>query len=220
MAYRPIRVYSGNIGADNTTTTLYTVPAGETLLITSMSLAAANGDVGGTDIYLGDNDSVGGWGGCVSYNNALVATDQRIWHGFYVVNAGGAINTYVRAGSLNAWFHINGVVGTGTLDGGTPWRHSQNVTATGDTILATVPAGRTLVIKSAVIANPGALNTAALRIGSAPIAPYFSSYAAGEVFQLDGSYIAAAGENILANVGTPAAAGSPGVSFYLSGVLY
>lgn len=220
MAYRPVRIHNGNVPTDNATATLYTVPAGETLVVTNISVASANGEIGPFSLYLGQNDSTGGHGGLVHHNSGLAVSDQLLFHGLYVVNAGDVVNLSSTTGALNTYVQATGVVGTGTFEGGTPWRLSQNVVATGDTIGYTVPAGRTLVIKTMVITNPGGTSTAAVRIGSTPVMPYYASYVTGQSLQVDGSFVANAGENILLNIGTAAAVGQPGVSFYMSGVLY
>lgn len=220
MSYAATRIYNANVPTANATNTLYTVPTGQTLILTNISIAAANGDIGAFNLYLGDNDGTGGWGGLVNYDSGLAQYEQRIFHGMYVVNAGGLINHYATTGNLNTWIQATGLLGTGTFEGGTPWKLSQNVVATGDIVAYTVPTGRTLIIKTMVVANPGVLNTAAVRIAGAPVAPYFATYTTGQMRQVDGSFIANAGDNITLNITTAPAVGSPGVTFYLNGVLY
>lgn len=224
MPYTPTRFFNGSLsGANLTDTALYTVPTGQTAIVTNLSVVAANGDHA-SDVYLGgDTDSMsasGGWGSCLRQQLSLTNGEARYHQGFYVVGAGGRIQVYTRLNSTAGFYNVSGLVGSGKFQGGDLWKRSLTITTTGETLLYSVPTGRTLILKTFTITEIAGTTgqSAAARIGGVPVTPWLSGSASSlnpfQTRQFDGSWIVAAGESLTVNIGVAGRA-----NFTMSGVL-
>lgn len=210
------RFFGGTAGGIGTTHP-YTVPAGKVAIFRRAEFMPS-GTVTGLTLYLADGAGTG-WGGVALVNQPLYTGEGISLSGFYVCPAGCMVTLASAAADGNAaYVSIEGTLLNVPASGPAPILLCNQYTAAGDNTLYTVPAGKTLVILTALVTEIGGVNTTcALRIQGVPVMiPWFGAIRAGSALQADGMWVANAGDTIQANVGGDA--GSHCV-FSLSGVL-
>lgn len=218
MVWVPKRFQNGNLG-NTGNSTLYTAPAGKRAIVTDWNVSV-NATLS-MSLYLAGFTT--GNGGQFAANRTFTEATTTRFQGFYVLEAGDALVATPSALPGNAWQHVVGVEGDASdlYTGGTPFRALHTATHNGDTVMYTVPAGKTAVIKTmfATNVNNVAPGTAAIRIGAAPVYPFYGPLGAvngpDACQQLDGTWIATAGETVTVNGQTTGI-----TAFYLSGVLF
>lgn len=196
--------------------TVVTVQTGQTLVLTDLTLASTT-TISNYSLYLAGYTI--GSGGQIAASQSMTGGTSRKFRGFYVLAAGDAIVYQAATATEAAYAYIyqSGMIGSGTLpDGGTPMRWLANTGNTTRTVAYTVPAGRTLVIKTIVISNPlSAANAGSVLTSDFPIIGYLEPVNGYATVQFDGSWVLGAGQTLQTQQGAAAT-----LSFSIFGVLY
>lgn len=201
--YLPKRFFAGSLGADGNNT-LYTVPAGKRVIVTHWEVTPTS-TISGFDFYTAP--FVIAHGGCLGHNVDPPEGGVYQAKGFYVSYAGEHLLYTVKNSEFGAaWQNVHGLEGDASdlFEGGEPIRIIHKATTNSEVNAYTVPAGKTLILKTLVMVNiSGIAGKAAARIGAAPITGWFHplgpSGSQENSVQLDGPWIAYAGEAVTFN---------------------